>query len=94
MEYMAGNCILGRRPVMGSDICYCENTQKHFREWLKTKYGTLENLNRCWGANFGEWDQVAPHRQEPIGMPVDKDFSYFMENDYVAQTLKARYHGN
>ena len=77
--------------LIGADICYCENTQRHFREWLKTKYGTLENLNRCWGANFGEWDQVAPHRQKPIGMAVDKDFSYFMENDYVAQTLKARY---
>jgi beta-galactosidase len=77
--------------LFGSDICYCENTQEHFRQWLKTKYGTLENLNRCWGANFGEWKQVAPHRQSPIGMPVDKDFSYFMENDYVAQTLKARY---
>jgi beta-galactosidase len=75
----------------GSDICYCDNTQKHFREWLKTKYGTLANLNRCWGANFGDWEQVAPHRQEPIGMAVDKDFSYFMENDYVARTLKARY---
>ena len=77
--------------LIGTDICYCENTQKHFREWLKTKYGSIENLNRCWGANFGNWDQVAPHRQSPIGMAVDKDFGYFMENDYVAQTLKARY---
>lgn len=77
--------------LIGTDICYCENTQEHFRQWLKTKYGTLENLNKCWSSNFGEWAQVAPHRQSPIGMAVDKDFSYFMENDYVAQTLKARY---
>ncbi len=76
---------------MGSDVCYCENTQKHFRKWLNEKYGTLENLNSCWGSNYGNWEQVAPHRQKPIGMPLDKDFSYFMENEYVAQTLKARY---
>jgi len=77
-------------PV-GSDVCYCENTLNHFREWLKNKYGTLENLNRCWSANFSEWEQVAPHRQSPLGMTSDKDFSYFMENDYIAQTLSARY---
>ena len=76
---------------IGTDVCYCENTQKHFRKWLKEKYGTLENMNSCWGSNFGDWEQVAPHRQSPIGLPVDKDFSYFMENEYVAQTLKARY---
>lgn len=77
--------------LIGTDICYCENTLKHFRQWLKTKYGTLENFNKCWGANFGEWDQVGPHRGRSIGMAADKDFRYFMENDYVAQTLKARY---
>ncbi len=76
---------------MGSNVCYCENTQKHFREWLKEKYGSLENLNRCWGANFGDWDQVGPHRGSPIGLPADKDFRYFMDNDYVAQTLQTRY---
>jgi beta-galactosidase len=77
-------------PV-GSDVCYCENTQRHFRKWLKNKYGTLENLNMIWGANYGEWEQVVPHRQSPIGLPVDKDFRTFMENEHIAQTLKARY---
>ena len=76
---------------MGSNVCYCENSQKHFRKWLNEKYGSLENLNNSWGANFGDWDQVGPHRGSPIGLPADKDFRYFMDNDYVAQTLKARY---
>ena len=76
---------------LGSDACYCDNTQEHFRKWLKNKYKSLDSLNICWGSNFGNWEQVAPHRQSPIGMPVDKDFRYFMENAYVAQTLEARY---
>ena len=76
---------------MGSNVCYCENSQKHFRKWLNEKYGSLENLNKSWGANFGDWDQVGPHRGSPIGLPADKDFRYFMDNDYVAQTLQARY---
>ena len=28
--------------------CYCEATQKKFREWLKAKYGTLDALGRAW----------------------------------------------
>jgi len=77
--------------IVGSDICFCENTQAHFRKWLKEKYGSLEDMNRCWGSNFGTWEQVVPHRQTPIGMKVDRDFAYFMGNEYVARTLKARY---
>ncbi|HEY5560257.1 MAG TPA: alpha-amylase family protein [Clostridiaceae bacterium] len=30
------------------DICYCEHTQKQFREWLKKKYGTIKELNQTW----------------------------------------------
>jgi beta-galactosidase GanA len=77
-------------PV-GSDVCYCDNTLAHFRRWLQTKYGSLEKLNKTWASNFGSWDEVAPHRQSPLGMPVDRDFRYFMYNEHVAQTLKARY---
>jgi beta-galactosidase len=25
--------------------CYCKNTQKRFRQWLKAKYGSLSELN-------------------------------------------------
>ncbi len=32
--------------------CYCENCQKKFRDWLKRRYGTIENLNARWGTEF------------------------------------------
>lgn len=43
--------------------CYCENCEKAFREWLKKKYGTLEELNRVWdtafwGHTFYDWEEV------------------------------------
>lgn len=43
--------------------CYCENCEKAFREWLKRKYKTLEEMNRCfftdfWGHTFYDWDEV------------------------------------
>lgn len=33
-------------------FCYCENCQKAFRNWLKEKYGTIEELNRVWNMTF------------------------------------------
>ncbi|EET59985.1 beta-galactosidase trimerization domain protein [Marvinbryantia formatexigens DSM 14469] len=45
--------------------CYCENCERAFREWLKKKYGTVENMNRAfytafWGHTFYDWDEVVP----------------------------------
>ena len=36
----------------GSTRCYCENCRKQFGEWLREKYGTIDNLNKTWGTVF------------------------------------------
>jgi beta-galactosidase len=47
--------------------CYCERCEAAFREWLKKRYGTLDNVNkawntRFWGHTFYDWDEiVAPN---------------------------------
>lgn len=35
-----------------STRCYCEHCRRKFGEWLKERYGTIENLNRKWGNVF------------------------------------------
>lgn len=45
--------------------CYCDNCASAFRVWLKARYGTLEELNRCWYTNFWghtlyDWDEIVP----------------------------------
>ncbi|MBR4082518.1 MAG: beta-galactosidase [Clostridia bacterium] len=53
-----------------SGDCYCPLCQEAFRDFLKEKYGTLENLNRCWWTSFWshrytDWSQIeAP---SPLG---------------------------
>lgn len=49
----------------GGGLCYCEQCAESFREWLKAKYGTVENLNQAWCANFWshtiyDWADVVP----------------------------------
>lgn len=36
-----------------------EITIPKFREWLKNKYGSLEQLNRVWAEDFSSWDQIS-----------------------------------
>lgn len=45
--------------------CYCDNCAAGFRLWLKEQYGTIENLNRAWNANFWghtfyDWEEIVP----------------------------------
>ncbi len=44
-------------------VCYCENCERRFREWLKEKYRTIEEVNRVWdtafwGHTFYDFDEI------------------------------------
>ncbi|SFM23104.1 beta-galactosidase [Salibacterium qingdaonense] len=43
--------------------CYCGHCEAAFREWLKEKYKTLDEVNRVWntrfwGHTFYDWDEI------------------------------------
>ena len=45
--------------------CYCGHCIAGYREWLKAKYGTVENLNRAygnvvWSGEYTSWTQITP----------------------------------
>jgi len=48
------------------EFCFCPHSQARFREWLKSKYGTLEALNAAWYRGFDRWEQVEPPRASTI----------------------------
>lgn len=63
--------------------CYCENCQKKFREWLKNRYGTIENLNEKWGTEF--WGRTYYSFDEivlPTALNDDNRFFPACELDY------------
>ena len=50
--------------------CWCDESARHFREWLRRRHSTLEDLNRAWGTDFwsqrySDWEEILPPRQAP-----------------------------
>lgn len=77
--------------------CICEYCAAAFRDWLKEKYGTLDNLNKEWGTVFWsqvytDWEQVAPPSKKEMIMSVSQkvDFLRFTSDSTVRfQKLQA-----
>ena len=62
-------------------LCYCENCEKRFRQWLRERYGTVEELNRCWGTAFwsqgyGSFEEVSAPRRTAAGGNPSRDLDW------------------
>lgn len=49
--------------------CYCEHCKTAFREWIRNKYGSIENLNHewwtpFWSHRYTSFDQIEPPNDE------------------------------
>lgn len=79
--------------------CHCELCQQAFREWVKDKYKTLDNLNHAWWAHFWShtytsWEQV--HSPSRIGETsvhgLDLDWKRFVTHqtiDFMREEISA-----
>lgn len=79
--------------ITGQQVCYCENTVRFYREWLRAKYGDLDALNRAWNSRYTDWDDIMPPRGN-YGRDCQAqeiNWQYFMENVQVARVLETRY---
>ncbi len=57
--------------------CYCDATQKKFREWLQARYGTIDALGKAWYRHsFADWEFVHPPRSFS-GYPESLDWLEF-----------------
>ncbi|MBC9716926.1 beta-galactosidase [Streptomyces sp. TRM66268-LWL] len=48
--------------------CWCDETARHFREWLRKRHDGLDALNESWGTAFwsqayGDWEEILPPRR-------------------------------
>ncbi len=50
--------------------CWCPESARHFRRWLRARYGTLDGLNEAWGVNvwgqrYTSWDHIGTPQRAP-----------------------------
>jgi len=73
------------------DRCYSAGTRLAFQQWLKQKYGTLDDLNQCWGTRFWshvytDWVQIPVPVKTIHGIHnpgLHLDYYRFMSDVYV-----------
>ncbi len=76
--------------------CYCEVSAAAFRTWLRSRYGSLDELNMAWGTAFwsqrySDWEQITPPRLAPtfVNPTQQLDFRRFSSDAalgvYVAE---------
>jgi len=72
-----------------NSMCFCKNCEKGFQKWLKKKYKTLDNLNRCWGTVFWsekyfDWEQINAPRASAGGRNATKllDYKRFLSESF------------
>jgi len=76
--------------VPNAQFCYCPHSVARFRDWLKLRYGTLEQVNRAWYRTFSDWSQVEPPRFGTILTYADfMDWRIYI-GEKIAADLKAR----
>ena len=50
--------------------CWCDESARDFRAWLRRRYENLGELNRAWGTDFwsqrySDWEEILPPRRAP-----------------------------
>lgn len=68
-------------------LCYCAHSLAAYRDWLRAKYTSLDELNARWRTGFGEWDEVEPPRFF-TPLPSMIDWRVFMEDAYLSDVLR------
>lgn len=46
----------------GTRLCYCDTCASRFRDWLRTRYGGLDAVNRAWGSVF--WSALYSYQSD------------------------------
>lgn len=76
------------------DICFCPHCMSEMREWLKSQYGSLDELNKEWGTSFDTWESIEPYTAADALKTGEyaswADHRSFMEHTFVSAYRRIR----
>jgi beta-galactosidase len=77
--------------IQNPEFCFCAHTKRRFRQWLRQKYQSIDELNQAWYRRFTSWDEVEPGRLSTILSYTDYiDWKSFIVAK-LGEDLKDRY---
>lgn len=77
--------------IPNATFCYCPHSLSRFRQWLRSRYGTIDELNRAWYRTFRDWTQVEPPRFGTILSYTDYIDWRVFTTEKLAEDLKLRH---
>lgn len=74
-------------------FCYCEGCAMRFREYLKEKYRSVEQLNKAWNGafwsgDFTSFDEIEPHYFKRVSRQAE--YAQFMSSLYTELAYEQR----
>ncbi|MGD9495471.1 MAG: beta-galactosidase trimerization domain-containing protein [Armatimonadota bacterium] len=71
----------------GREVCFSEDCQARYREWLREQYGDITALNARWGTDYASFDEVTGATTEDVrggdNFAPFVDFRTFMTDVWV-----------
>jgi beta-galactosidase len=71
--------------------CFCDASTLAFRDWLKQRYSSLDQLNYVWGTAFwgqiySDWEEIHPPRKAPafVNPTQQLDWARFNSDSWIA----------
>jgi len=92
-HYAANPAVIGwQTDNEFGDRCYCPICLASFQNWLKQRYVTLDELNKCcgtifWSQTYSDWCQIPlplPNSGTPPNPSLALDFKRFISDTYVS----------
>ncbi|HEY0168049.1 MAG TPA: beta-galactosidase [Jatrophihabitans sp.] len=75
--------------------CYCDVSAVAFRDWLRQRYSTLDELNDAWGTAFwsqrySDWNQILPPRRSGTWVNPTQQLDFWrFSSDELLECFKA-----
>lgn len=71
-------------------VCFCEHSLSRYRDWLRLRYTSLDELNRAWHRRYVDWRDIMPPKAPARTYTDTMPWQHFV-TERIAEELRWRY---